>query len=174
MNLNLTYYGNPILRTKAASIAEITDEVRELAAAMVNWVNKHNGLGLAAPQVGHSIRLFVACFPEEEVDGTLTHGDKVYIYINPQLSNPTEEIWSRPEACFSIPGIYPEVVRPVGISVQAIDLEGNSFEQTLRGLPARIIMHENDHINGVLMIDRCSKQERKQWERALKTLSRRL
>ncbi len=172
MSITISYYGNPILRTKTPPLEDITDEVREVVREMIAWLHEHNGLGLAAPQVGQSWRLFITCFPNYSEDGHLLHGDKVLVYINPKLSAPSKETWSRSEACFSVPGVFPQVIRPVRITVEATDLEGNQFRQVLEGLPARIVMHENDHINGVLMIDRASAQERKRWDQALRKLAK--
>jgi peptide deformylase len=154
-------YGNPVLRTKAQPITEITQEVRQLAHDMAAWVRTHNALGLAAPQVGYSWRLFVASFPTYTKDGHMKASNEVIVFINPILSEPSKQLWTRSEACFSLPGIQVNVERPWAIHVAATDLEGRLFEHTLNGLPARIVMHENDHINGVLMIDRLDKQARK-------------
>lgn len=172
MSVKIVFYDAPILRAKSKPIEGLTDEIRTITREMIEWVNEHKGLGLAAPQVGHSWRLFVACFPDYAPDGRLLHGRKVQVYLNPKVSSPSKATWSRSEACFSIPNIFPQIVRPVGITVEAMDLEGNLFKQDLEGLPARIVMHENDHINGVLMIDRAAAEERKRWELALRKLAK--
>ncbi|MDP1834750.1 MAG: peptide deformylase [Chlamydiales bacterium] len=172
MPISLVYYGSPILRQKAEPIGEITDVVKELAREMSEWVRQHRGLGLAAPQVGYSWRLFVVCFPTYASDGRMLTGKEVTVFINPRLSRPSKELWTREEACFSIPGVYCPVSRPMHITVEAMDLEGNTFSIDLDGLPARIVMHENDHINGVLIVDRISAKERRAFDTLLRKIAK--
>lgn len=171
--LPLAYYGNPILRMKAKPIEMIDEEILQLVKEMEEAMKKHNGIGIAAPQVCRSLRLFLVRAPiknelDEWVDGPIE------VFINPQLSQPSEETWIREEGCLSIPKIYGNVERPLCITVEATDLEGNRFTRTCSGLEARIIMHENDHINGVLFIDRMDKEERKQIEQAISQIKKTL
>lgn len=165
-------YGSPILRTKAQPIAEITPDVKKLAQEMMAWVREHDGLGLSAPQVGYSWRLFVACFSTYTPDGQMLAGGDILVFINPVLSNPSTEHWMRTEGCFSLPNLRVSVDRPWAIHVQATDLEGHLFERDLNGLPARIVMHENDHINGVLMIDRLDEREKRRIAADLRRMSK--
>ncbi len=161
MPLNLTYYGDPVLRTRAEPIEIVTDEVKEVAREMTAWMHEHQGFGLAAPQVGYSWRLFIATLPILLPNGHYQPTNEYFVFINPKLSSPAKETWTRAEACFSLPGIHAHVTRPIAVTVEAMDLEGNTFIKTLEGMAARIVMHENDHINGVLMIDRMPHKERR-------------
>lgn len=170
--MQLCYYGNPILRQKAEPIEEITDEIRELAAQMIALVQSHTGYALAAPQVGQSIRMFVVCGDTFNDDGSFVRMEPM-VYINPKLSEPSEEMAFMDEACFSIPGISVPVERPVSITIEAMNLNGEVFTKRLEGVPARVRMHENDHLNGVLTIDRTSRVERKAVEPILRKIKKR-
>jgi len=162
MILPLTYYGNPILRKKSIDVEEINDELQALIDDMIETMNDQNGIGLAAPQVGQNIRLFITRVPmvspddpEEMLEGPLL------VFINPKLSSPSQEKWDYSEGCLSIPKLYGNVTRPYSITVEALDRYGHPFTAAYSGLQARCIMHENDHINGVLFIDRMDTKERK-------------
>lgn len=173
MKLGYRYYGDPILRAKAKEVTEITDEVRKIVADMLETMKTGSpGWGLAAPQVGHSVRIFISCCPdsrEESVD----HYGPYQVYINPKLSNPSQEIRIHPEGCFSVPKVYPDVARPAGITIEAMGLDGKLFKKELWGWQARVIMHENDHLNGVLHIDRISPRERRKFEPLLRDIKKR-
>lgn len=165
MKLNLTYYGNPVLRKKTKPVTEITDEIRTLVQDMVETMRENNGIGIAAPQVNRTESLFITEVPIKVPDSP--EGEEEWqpgplrVFINPKILSYSEEVWNREEGCLSIPGLRGEVVRPVTIVVQATDLEGNLFKEELTWLDARAFMHENDHINGVLFIDRMPPRERK-------------
>lgn len=161
--LPLTYYGNPILRKKCPPLIEITDEVRQLVADMIETMDLVNCIGLAAPQVGSSHRLFVLRNYIISEDGSWKVSSPI-VYINPEIRIIGDRVWVDEEGCGSIPGIRVDVERPYQIEVSAIDLLGNKFQETLEGLNARVRLHENDHINGVLMIDRIDKKKKKQLE----------
>ncbi len=156
MILPIRYYGDPVLRKRCEPILEITDEIRQLVADMIETMNAHNGLGLAAPQVGHLVRLFVLreYLTEEDGDEEELRLSEPKVYINPKITNPSDELISDVEGCLSIPEIKYPVFRPLKITVTATDLEGKEFTEELEDYNARIRMHENDHINGVLFIDR--------------------
>src|SRR4051812_33686894 len=131
MKLSLAFYGNPILRKKGARVTEINDEIRQLVADMIETMRLNNGIGLAAPQVGRSLALFVTEVPirvENELEEKWLPG-KVRVFINPKLTNPSENLWLRGEGCLSIPNLYAEVERPVTVTVKATDLDGNEFEE---------------------------------------------
>lgn len=149
----LQYYGNPVLRKKAQPIEEITDEIRHLAQCMIEIMLKHNGCGLAATQVGVLHRIYISNVDHEDADGKVYLGEP-RVYINPFLSNPSEIMVEGPEGCLSIPKLTLPVERPLSITVEATDLSGNRFTRECHGFLARNMMHENDHLNGVLFIDR--------------------
>ena len=172
--LPLAYYGDPILRKKADPIGEISDELRTLVAEMIETMDACNGIGLAAPQIHHSIRLFVIRVPTESGDDDSVQWGPVKVFINPELSAPSKESWTHGEGCLSIPTISGNVDRPKEITVRYKNLEGVQVEERCSGWEARAIMHENDHINGVLFIDRMKPEARKRIEPALKRLHHRI
>lgn len=171
MRLPLTYYGNPILRKKGAAVAAITDEIKQLAADMTETMVACDGWGLAAPQIGHSLSMFVMKVPPK--DSEEKDQDEVYrVFINPKITSYSEEFWLREEACLSIPGLFGVVPRPMRITVEAMDIDGTTFTEEFSGLAGRIIMHENDHLNGVLFIDRIHGKERKEMETPLRAIKK--
>lgn len=142
--MEVVQLGNPVLREKALPIPEVTDEIRAMANEMFDLMIKSDGVGLAAPQVGKSIRMFV-----------LIADDNVRrVFINPQIIATSEELVPYDEGCLSMPKFYEEIVRPKKVTVQAINENGKVFTLEADGLLARIIQHENDHLDGVLFIDR--------------------
>lgn len=169
MLLPLAYYGNPILRKKGKPVKEITGEIKELVHSMVETMHAHNGIGLAAPQVKKSLRIFIVCIPIPGPDDTWQKG-RLLVFINPKILKVSATTWEHGEGCLSIPKLYGDVIRPETVTVEATDLEGNRFTEELSDMEARCCLHENDHINGVLFIDRVDKNERKKLESELKKI----
>lgn len=169
----LCYYGNPILRKKSLEITEITEEVKSLVSDMMSIMKKYNGIGIAANQVGAALRVFISRVEKEDETGKLVYYKKPRIFVNPFLSNPSERKASGLEGCLSIPDIKAKVYRPYSIDVTAKDLEGNIFSERCMGFVARVIMHENDHLNGVLYVDRLSKKDKKKIEPLLEDIRKR-
>lgn len=167
MELALTYYGNPVLRKKCLPVGKITDEIKKLVDDMVDTMEAHNGIGLAAPQVGISMRIFVTCVPVEDEDGEYEPGE-LRVFINPEILEVSEEISEISEGCLSIPTVRGFVERPYRVKVRATNLQGNLFTGEFVGLEAHCVLHENDHINGVLFIDRMRGKERKALDGALR------
>lgn len=172
MKLTLAYYGNPVLRKKAERVIEITSELRQLVSDMEETMFAHDGIGLAAPQVHQSLALFIINVPTETEDEDKWLPGETRVFINPKILNHSEEEWLRGEGCLSIPGIFGVVSRPLHIKVEAMDLEGKIFVEEFSGLQARAIMHENDHINGALFIDRIRGKERQDMEPLLRNLKK--
>ncbi len=160
MRLPILIYGDPLLRKRCDPVEKITDEIQQLARDMIETVFESDGLGLAASQVGQLVRLFVARSYIETSNGrwALTQPQ---VYINPKLTDHSEEKVEDDEGCLSIPRIRGNVIRPLKVTIEALDINGNPFREELTGYNARIRMHENDHINGVLFIDRMSDKDRK-------------
>ena len=171
MVLPIVFYGNKLLRARCAEVVEITPWIRQLVADMIETMDAKNGIGIAAPQVGHSLRIFVLRNYIEVEDKTELSPPQVY--INPKILHKSEETCIETEGCLSIPGIREEVERPVSITIEAMDLEGNHFTEELSGYNARVRMHENDHINGVLFIDRIHPIRRKKIAHFLKQIEER-
>jgi len=160
--LVIVHYPHEVLRQKAEPIPAITDEVRAVAAKMIELMHQAPGVGLAAPQVAVGWRMFVANPTGEEGD------DRVY--INPELSMAGGGNAARDEGCLSLPGVTVEVVRPTQITIRATGLDGQAFEESGDDLLARIWQHEYDHLDGVLIIDKMSPMDRMANKRALKEL----
>ena len=172
MRLPILIYGDPLLRKRCAPIEKVTEEIQQLASDMIETMDAANGIGLAASQVGQMVRLFVCRSYVETADGNWTMTEP-QVYINPKLSGHSKETIEDDEGCLSIPRIRGNVVRPLKVTIEALDIHGNPFREELEGYNARIRMHENDHINGVLFIDRMSEKEKKEIESALHRLKKR-
>lgn len=158
-------YGNPVLREKVRPVIKIDDSIRKLAQSMIETMHKEDGIGLAAPQIGKSISMFVVDIsPVQE-------GAEPMTFINPEI---LETYGSCPykEGCLSVPGISAEVVRPEKIKLRYTDLEGKQHEGVADGVLARVIQHEYDHLLGVLFVDYLNEESRKEFDNILKTLEK--
>jgi peptide deformylase len=172
MLLKIALYGDPFLRKKTQPVKEITEEIRKLVADMVETMHDKNGIGLSATQINSTHAIFItnAPMPDEKFEKWVP--GKLRIFINPKLSNPSKEVWEQDEGCLSIPGLYGEVTRPWKITIEYMDLNGDTHKEEFEGMEARVIMHENDHINGVLYIDRMVGKKRQEMEAKLKELKK--
>ena len=164
-SLTIVHYPAEVLRTKAAPV-EATPEVVAAAHKMVRLMHDAPGIGLAAPQVGLSWRLFVADVPpddERNLDASspipsATEGPE--IYIDPVLSKPQGEREYMEEGCLSLPGILGDVARPPTITMTYTDEKGERITRKATGLLARCWQHEMDHLDGILILDRMTKPDR--------------
>ena len=139
--------GEDILRQKAQPVPEVNDEIRQLAEDMFETMIEKDGVGLAAPQIGKSLRMFVL----------IADDDVRRVFINPQIIQTSSETGEYDEGCLSIPQVYETIVRPLKVTVQALNEKGRLFTLEADGLLARIIQHEYDHLEGILYIDRGDK-----------------
>ena len=155
--------GHPVLRTRARAIdvGEVkSPRIQQLIDDMFETMSEYQGVGLAAPQVHESIRLFVAGFPprprDEEDDDDDDDDDRVpqMALINPEISVVDGDLIEDWEGCLSIPDIRGKVPRAKQIVVRALDRRGKRTEVRASGFTARVIQHETDHLNGVLFFDR--------------------
>jgi peptide deformylase len=149
--LQLRYYGDPVLRKRAEPVAEITEAEHQLAEQMLMTLYATgNGIGLAATQVGVLKRLLIVNIGEDD--------DEAYeplVLFNPKILSSDGEIVAE-EGCLSIPDVTADVKRPERLVVQGIDVENEPVHIEADGLLARVLLHEIDHLNGVLFIDRIS------------------
>jgi peptide deformylase len=145
--------GDPILRTRAAPVTAVSDELRALIADMFDTMYAEDGVGLAAPQVGVGQRVIVV----DPHDGTAAP----LALVNPQVIETGAETERGEEGCLSIPGLRELVERPVTVTVEGLDRDGAPLRIEADGLLARILQHEIDHIDGILFIDRVSPLKRK-------------
>jgi peptide deformylase len=160
--LRILHFPAPVLRQRAAPVEKIDQSIKDLAARMIELMHEADGLGLAAPQVGVPLRMFIAQAPQED--------EPVRVYINPQLSNLADELDPREEGCLSLPGINVQVRRPAAATITATDLGGKAFSFSSAGLLARVWQHEVDHLDGVLIIDKMGPMDRLATRKALKEL----
>lgn len=162
MILRLVKYPDPILRAKGKKITKVTDEIRTLAADMIDTMNHANGVGLAAQQVGHALQLAVIdVMQSEDRPSTMSMDGKPcelsewmpLTLLNPELApEPDREIGT--EGCLSFPELTGDIDRAAGVRATAQLLDGGSITFDATGLLARALQHEIDHLNGVLFIDR--------------------
>jgi len=157
--LKVARLGHPVLRAKAVPVpqSEIgSKRIQQLVDDMFETMAEYSGIGLAAPQVHESLRIFVAGVRKAEVVTPMTedHEMPFISLINPEVLPAGEEVESGWEGCLSIPDIRGKVERPLVVRVRAHDRTGRRIELTAHGLPARVIQHEVDHLDGVLFFDR--------------------
>lgn len=155
MILPIVAYGDPVLKKKAKDIDSTYPKLNELIANMYETMYKAQGVGLAAPQVGLSIRLFIVDGkPFEDQEAALQNFKQVF--INAQMLDENGEEWKFNEGCLSIPGIREDVMRKPVVHLRYFDIDFKQHEQTFEGVAARIIQHEYDHIDGILFTDKLS------------------
>ncbi len=172
MKRPLVYYGNPLLRARSQPVETIDDELRALVADMIETLDGLRGAGLAAVQIGVLRRIFIIRPYVQQPSGRYVPGP-VEVYINPVLSDPSSEEETAEEGCLSIPGLHAEVTRPLGITIEALDLDGKKIHKKIWGYTTRMLMHENDHLNGVLYIDRLTPPQRQWIKPQLKKIEKR-
>jgi peptide deformylase len=148
---------NPILRRKTKKATKITPELRALAKDMTETMRQAPGVGLAAPQVAQSVRLFVAEIDESEEN---PGGGKTYVVFNPEYVYKSDEMVDGAEGCLSIPGWAGEVTRHHKVMIKGLDKSGRRIRIEAEGLLARVFQHEIDHLDGVLFTDRISDPEK--------------
>ena len=159
--LRIVHYPAKVLAQKAQPIEEVDDTIRGLADRMIDLMIEDRGVGLAAPQVGLSLRLFVI-----SVDGTR---EQARAYINPVIK-PSGDIEVREEGCLSVPGIYTKIRRYHACEVTALDVNGNSFTEKAEDLHARALQHEYDHLEGITIVNRMGSAAKIAHRRQLKKL----
>ncbi|MEP9410958.1 MAG: peptide deformylase [Candidatus Brocadia sp.] len=161
--MNIVIYPDPVLRQKAKPLTEINKEVCKKVEEMMELMHQAHGIGLAAPQVGWSVRLFI-------IDaGGNSHEEKVF--INPTIVEEAGEL-NKEEGCLSFPGIMSKIIRAQRIKAHAYNLKGQRLEIEAEGLVARAWQHELDHLNGELFIDRMSPSNRLAISHRLKEFER--
>ena len=165
-SLRIEVYPAPVLRTPAQEVLKITDEVRAVANRMLELMIEAEGIGLAAPQVGLSWRMFVTRHPDDR------QADGGQVIINPMIEILDQEVAEDVEGCLSLPDIDVTVRRNVEVRLTAIGLDGEQIIDERDGHFARVYQHEYDHLEGVLIIDRMNTMERLRNRKALRQLKR--
>ena len=147
MILKMRFYGDPVLRTKADTVPLINEEIKKIANDLIDTLFDERGLGLAAPQVGISKRIIAVDTKEE--------GGNPLVLVNPEIME-TAGSAVMEEGCLSFPEIYGKIERPSEVTVKGMTLEGKECKLSFKGMPARVFLHEIDHLEGILFIDRMS------------------
>ena len=154
--MEIVQYPHPALRWKSSDVKRIDASMRKTIEEMFELMYAAKGIGLAANQVALPLRLFIM-----NETGDPQEKDAEFVFINPEITSRKGSALGE-EGCLSLPELYAEVRRPNEITVEAFDLDGQGFEITLDDLPARVIQHELDHLDGVLFIDRISEDAEKE------------
>ena len=147
-------YGDPVLRAISEDITSFDEDLKKLVDDMLETMDASDGVGLAAPQIGKSVRIFT-------IDSTLfDKGNKSEgvrrVFINPQLVEESGEEWAFEEGCLSIPDVREDVSRMPRIKIKYQTITGENIEEVYNGMSARVIQHEYDHIEGILFVDHIS------------------
>ncbi len=157
----ITRYPADVLGRRAQPVEQIDDNIRQLADKMYDIMRENKGLGLAAPQAGVSLRLFII-----SLDGSR---ENVKVFVNPTVT-PDGQLDAIEEGCLSVPGIYTKVRRYKKAKVTATDLDGNEFIEEAEGLYARALQHEYDHIEGMTIVNRMGQTAKIAHRKRLKAL----
>ncbi len=160
---SIVIYGDEVLRKMCTPVKEITPELREFILEMFNTLRRVKGVGLSAPQVGRTERFFILDLESVELEH-----NKV-VMINPEIITTSGEQCGE-EGCLSFPGLFVEVTRPAEVVCRYTDLDGKQQVVRAEGLFARAILHETDHLNGVLFIDHIDPAEREMISGKLKKI----
>lgn len=155
-NLEMKLCGDLVLREKCDAVGEITADILRAMDEMVQMMREQNGVGLAAPQVNITKRFLVMMNPDTE---------EVFKMINPKIVTKSDDVVSMEEGCLSVLGpdnlpVFADVVRPSSVDVEWMDENGKQMVAHMSGLPARIVQHETDHLDGILFIDYLSPVKR--------------
>jgi len=163
-------YGDPVLRKRAQDIVEGSMDVKAIAFDMFETMHAAQGIGLAAPQIGKSIRLFVV--DGSPLDDEPGMEDFKKVFINAEIIEEDEDHQEMEEGCLSIPNIREKVNRPTSIRIKYYDEDWNEHDEEYEGMKARIIQHEYDHIEGVLFLDYLTPLKKRMLKSKLNDISR--
>lgn len=165
----IVVYGDPILKKPAEDIEKGSIDVKQLVADMFETMYNASGVGLAGPQIGKSLRIFV--IDGEPMDEENLKGFKK-VFINPEILDEEGDEWSFEEGCLSIPGIRADVFRPEKLRIRYYDEDWNEHEEEYEGIAARVIQHEYDHIEGILFTDHLTSLKRRLLKSKLTSISK--
>ncbi len=155
--LDIVTFPDPFLRLKAKAVKKFDKDLQDLIDNMFETMRNEPGVGLAAPQIGQSLRLVVVEYAEEpEEEDAPAPKPKRYVLVNPEIVERSEEMVEGMEGCLSVPGLMGKVNRHEAVTVKAQTRHGKPQKVKAQGWMARIIQHEMDHLDGVLYIDRAS------------------
>lgn len=181
--LSIRYFGDPILAAKAKPVEEITDDIRALAADMLELMYEKNGIGLAGNQVGLPLKIVVIDIgPEEDEDGKpllpSTPGEMELLpkmpvaLINPEIVSYSDDLSDFDEGCLSVPKLYANVKRPSRVVLKTQLLDGSSLTAECGGLLARVLQHELDHLDGIVFVQKAEEEDYSKIEGGVEKLIR--
>ncbi|AFK03174.1 Peptide deformylase [Emticicia oligotrophica DSM 17448] len=178
MKYPIVAYGDPVLRKEARDIEKGEIDVKKLADDMFETMYAASGVGLAAPQIGMDIRVFVvdgtpineSAETDEDIDPSLIDFKKVF--INAEIIEESGEEWAYEEGCLSIPGVRADVYRPEFVKIRYFDTDWNEHIEDYEGMAARIIQHEYDHIDGILFTDHLSSLKKQMLKKKLTNITK--
>jgi peptide deformylase len=150
--LQIVFYPDPILQVRAGEVDPRAKGLKKLVEGMLEAMKEASGVGLAAPQVGQSVRVFVASETGDPKDAM--------VFVNPKILELTGQSVEMEEGCLSVPGVRRNIQRAETVRLRWANLDGQELEGEFHGLLARIIQHETDHLDGVLFFDRMSESDR--------------
>ena len=171
MILPIVAYGSNVLRSQCKEIDSSYSNLDQLIENMFETMYAASGVGLAAPQINKSIRLFIVDTSPFKDDESPDHVVCKKIFINPKITSLTGESWSFSEGCLSIPEVREDVKRLSEITIEYFDKDFNKHTETYDGLNARVILHEYDHIEGILFVDKISPLRKRMIKGKLKDIS---
>jgi peptide deformylase len=154
--MQIVSYPHPALRWKSKPLTRIDADLKQLVRSMFELMYATNGIGLAANQVAVPLRLFIM-----NATGSAAESAAEHVFLNQEIVRRKGSAEAE-EGCLSLPGLYGQVRRSEKIVVNAFDLEGQEFEMDLEDLEARVVQHENDHVDGILFIDRMTEAARRE------------
>lgn len=175
MTLPIVAYGDPVLRKRGENITKDYPGIQELIDDMFETMYNASGVGLAAPQVGRSIRLFVVDaggFADDDEDDEEGLKDFKRVFINPEIVEEEGDDWPFNEGCLSIPEVREDVDRCEKITIKYLDRDFKEHEEVLEGLKARVVQHEYDHIEGILFTDHLSPLRKRMIKGKLNNISK--
>ena len=148
-------YPNLVLKKKCREVKEVTEEIRNLGQAMIESMTESQGLGIAAPQVGELKRIIAVHLVKERGSEAKVEVEP-RVFINPKIVKRSKEDELEEEGCLSFPGLWLKIKRASRVEIEALNEKGEKIHLEAQGLPARILQHEIDHLDGILFIDRIS------------------
>ena len=178
MILPIVAYGDPILKQRAKEISSSSKDLEILLKNMWETMYAANGVGLAAPQVGKSLRLFIVDGSPFSVEASLTEDEKnelkgfKKVFINPKILQKSDDLENFNEGCLSIPDVRGDVTRPTTIKIKYQNQYFKEITEHISGLPSRIVQHEYDHLEGILFTDKLSALKKKLLKNKLLNISR--
>ncbi|MDX5583427.1 MAG: peptide deformylase [Aureibaculum sp.] len=178
MVLPIMAYGSPVLRKMGSTITEDYPNLEEMISNMRETMKNARGVGLAAPQIGAAIRLFLVDTSPFSEDDELSEEEREIlknfnkIFINPKILSEEGNDWAFNEGCLSIPNINEDVLRKDTLTIEYLDENFKKHVETINGLVARVVQHEFDHIEGVLFTDKLSSLKKRLLKKKLENISK--